>query len=131
MSEEKDKKKQVPGDPVPMTQIAGLLFGVMRKHDVELAGLDIRGSFRIGSDNVDGSIVGAGEDDWKLYETDSWEYRFLIEKEIKSLKIKKCDRIVTMFRHKKTGEMFQGRILDSPDGDELEWRLLGMKPQGT
>lgn len=121
------KKKMVPGDPMPMKEIAELLYHGMQKQNLELVGLDIRGAFRVGSDQIEGSVVGGGESDWKLYESDSWEYRYLIDKELRQLKIRKVDRIITMFRNKDTGDMVQGRLLQ--EGEEVTWRMVGMKPQ--
>ncbi len=131
MTDEKPKepkpKKLVPGDPLPLVKVAEVLFGAMQNQDLELIGLDIRGNFRVGSEQFVGSVSGGGESDWKLYLSDSWEYRYLVDKELRTIKFKSCDRIMTMFRHKKSGEMYHGRILAT--GDSLEWKLVDMKPQ--
>jgi len=126
MNEDK-KKKLVPGPELPMTALAGLLFGATQNRDLKLIALDLRGTFRVGGDQIEGSVTGGGGGDWKLYLADSWEYRYLIDKELRSLKIRKCDRIVSVFEHEKTGAMYQGRVLEK-DG-KCEWKFVEMKPQ--
>jgi hypothetical protein len=117
-------EKLVPGDPMPMVGLAQLLWKAMRGSEIEMIGLDLRGKFRVGGDAFDGSISGGKDNPWKLYLQESWEYRYLTDSEIDSLRIKKCERIVAMFREKESGTMFQGRILQSGDG--TEWRIAEM-----
>jgi len=120
-------EKLVPGDPIPLARIAELLWRGMRAGEVELCGLDLRGEFRIGGDALTGSVSGGKDNPWKLYLQDSWEYRYLTDREVESIRIRKCERIIAMFRETATGKLFQGKV--TPSGDALDWRLVGMVPQ--
>jgi len=126
---EEPKKRLVPGDPLSLAEIGRLLYGVMRGDELELVAVDLRGTFRVGSETIEGSVSGGGGEGFKLYLSDSWEYRYLIEKEVRGLRIKSCNRVLAMFRDRKSGEMVQGKIEASADA--LQWTLCGMKERGS
>jgi hypothetical protein len=120
-------EKLVPGEPIPMTRVAELLWRIMQGGKLEMVGLDLRGEFRVGGDAVTGSISGGKDSPWKLYLQDSWEYRYLTDRELRSIRIRKCDRILGMFREEESGNLLQGRLLQGEGG--LDWRFVEMVPQ--